>query len=200
MALSTLQPQYSQVFLYGQEPRVACLFAASTLWHLGYPNQAREHIHTMLTLARELSHPFTLVSALLYAAQFSGFLREGAVVQALAEEALALCREQGFALGRARGTLLRGWAFAAQGQREEGLAQMCQGLAAFRVTGARAGLALYLGLLAEGVWGSRATNRGAAHTGRGHSSHVSTWPIRLRSQSALAQRGVTADAIARLCT
>jgi predicted ATPase len=150
MALSTLQPQYSQVFLYGQEPRVACLFyAASTLWHLGYPNQAREHIHTMLTLARELSHPFTLVSALLYAAQFPGFRREGAVVQALAEEALALCREQGFALGRARGTLMRGWAFAAQGQREEGLAQMCQGLAAFRVTGARAGLALYLGLLAE---------------------------------------------------
>jgi class 3 adenylate cyclase/predicted ATPase/energy-coupling factor transporter ATP-binding protein EcfA2 len=150
MALSTLQPQYSQVFLYGQEPRVACLsYAASTLWDLGYPNQAREHIHTMLTLARELSHPFNLVSALLYAAQFPGFRREGAVVQALAEEALALCREQGFALGRARGTLMRGWAFAAQGQREEGLAQMCQGLAAFRVTGARAGLALYLGLLAE---------------------------------------------------
>jgi class 3 adenylate cyclase/predicted ATPase/energy-coupling factor transporter ATP-binding protein EcfA2 len=161
MALSTLQPQYSQVFLYGQEPRVACLsFAASTLWHLGYPNQAREHIHTMLTLARELSHPFTLVSALLYAAQFSGFLREGAVVQAVAEEALALCREQGFALGRARGTLMRGWAFAAQGQREEGLAQMCQGLAAFRVTGARAGLALYLGWLAE-VYG------GAGHPTEG---------------------------------
>jgi len=103
----------------------------------------------MLTLARELSHPFTLMSALLYAGQFPGFLREGAVVQALAEEALALCREQGFALGRARGTLMRGWAFAAQGQCEEGLAQMCQGLVAFRVSGARAGLALYLGLLAE---------------------------------------------------
>jgi predicted ATPase len=151
MALFTLQPQDSQVLLYGQEPRVACLaYTASTLWPLGYPHQAREHIHTMLTLARELSHPFTLMSALLYAAQFSGwFLREGVVVQALAEEALALCREHGFALGRARGTLMRGWAFAAQGQREEGVAQMCQGLAAFRVTGARAGLALYLGLLAE---------------------------------------------------
>jgi len=44
---------------------------------------------------------------------------------------------------------MRGWALAVQGQREEGLAQMCQGLAAFRVTGARAGLAFYLGLLAE---------------------------------------------------
>jgi predicted ATPase len=44
---------------------------------------------------------------------------------------------------------VRGWALAVQGQREEGLAQMRQGLAAFRVTGARAGLALYLALLAE---------------------------------------------------
>jgi class 3 adenylate cyclase/predicted ATPase len=150
MALYTPQQQRSQVFLYGLEPRVACLsYAASTLWSLGYPNQAQEHIHRMLTLSRELSHPFTLASALLYAAQFPGFRREGAVVQALTEEALALCREQGLGLVQARGTIVRGWALAVQGQREEGLAQMCQGLAAFRVTEARAGLALYLALLAE---------------------------------------------------
>ena len=36
----------------------------------------------------------------------------------------------------ARGTILRGWALAVQGQGEEGIAQMRQGLAAWRATGA----------------------------------------------------------------
>ena len=38
-------------------------------------------------------------------------------------------------LGRL-GTVLRGWALAMQGQGEEGMAQMRQGLVAFRATGA----------------------------------------------------------------
>src|SRR5712691_4104812 len=36
----------------------------------------------------------------------------------------------------AQGTILRGWALAEQGQGEEGIAQMRQGMAAFRATGA----------------------------------------------------------------
>ncbi len=37
------------------------------------------------------------------------------------------------------GTILRGWALAEQGQEEEGIAQMRQGLAAYRATGAERG-------------------------------------------------------------
>ena len=44
--------------------------------------------------------------------------------------------EQGFPFFLAQGTILRGWALAEQGQNAEGIAQICQGLAAHEATGA----------------------------------------------------------------
>ena len=62
---------------------------------------------------------------------------------------IALSSEQGFAFWVAWGTILQGWALAEQGQGEEGIAQMRQGLAAFRATGAEAFRPYFLALLAE---------------------------------------------------
>ena len=45
--------------------------------------------------------------------------------------------------------MYRGWALAQQGQEEEGIAQIRQGLAASRATGARVGWSYWLALLAE---------------------------------------------------
>jgi predicted ATPase len=53
-----------------------------------------------------------------------------------AEAAVALSTEQGFPLWAAYGTSVRGWALAMQGQGEAGLAQIRQGIAALRATGA----------------------------------------------------------------
>src|SRR5215510_7668200 len=47
------------------------------------------------------------------------------------------------------GTILRGWALAAQGQGKEGMAQMHEGLAAYRATGAEQWRLYFLALLAE---------------------------------------------------
>ncbi len=43
-------------------------FAAHTRWHLGYPDQALQHIQQALTLAQELAHPYSRALALAYAA------------------------------------------------------------------------------------------------------------------------------------
>jgi predicted ATPase len=61
----------------------------------------------------------------------------------------ALAREQGFAQPLSAGTILRGWALAMQGQGEEGLAQMRQGLAARQATGSERTWLFYLAMLAE---------------------------------------------------
>jgi predicted ATPase len=67
-----------------------------------------------------------------------------------AEAALVLSREQGFASRVAEATMLRGWALVEQGQGEAGIAQLRQGWAAHRATGAtNAG---YRVLLVEGLW------------------------------------------------
>ena len=67
-----------------------------------------------------------------------------------AEAALVLSREQGFASRVAEATMLRGWALVEQGQGEAGIAQLRQGWAAHRATGATS--AGYRPLLAEGFW------------------------------------------------
>jgi predicted ATPase len=69
--------------------------------------------------------------------------------RAQAEAALALCTEQGFGAYGAWCLLPRGWAVAQQGEVAEGIAQIQQGFAAWRATGAGAALPWFLALLAE---------------------------------------------------
>jgi predicted ATPase len=66
-----------------------------------------------------------------------------------AEAAISLSTEQGFPHWLVVGTFLRGWALAAQGQAEEGITQLQQGLAAWRALGTKLGLPAILLLLAE---------------------------------------------------
>jgi TOMM system kinase/cyclase fusion protein len=150
MALYNLQQHRSHAFLYGYDSGVHCLsFEAVALWHLGCPEQALRRIHDALTLAQELSHPFSLALALDFADWLYQLRREGQAVQERTAALIALATDQGFPFWGACGTILQGWALAEQGQSTEGIAQMCQGLAAYRATGAELQRPYYLALLAE---------------------------------------------------
>jgi predicted ATPase len=158
IALYDPQRHCAHAVRYGQDPGVASrAYAALTLWCLGYPDQALQRSHEALTLARELAHPFSLAYALIFAALLHQFRREWPLTQEWAEAARALSAEQGFAGLVALGTILRGWALAerdpepgaGQGQMEAGIAQMHQGLTAFRATGAETIRPYFLALLAE---------------------------------------------------
>jgi predicted ATPase len=138
------------MFRMGQDPGVACrAIAAQTLWLLGYPDQALARVHEALALAHELSHPYSLVYARCWATMVSQLRRDVQAVHEHAEAAVALSTEQGFPLWLAGGTSLRGWALAMQGQGEEGMAQVCQGIAAWRATGAVLHVPYFCTLLAD---------------------------------------------------
>jgi len=151
IALYDPQRHRSLAFLYGgEDPGVMCLsFAAWVLWHLGYPDQALERMHQALTLAQELSHPFSLAIALNHAASLHQYRGEGQAAQGRADAAIRLSTDQGFTQWLAWGTILRGCTLAGQGQGMEGMAQMHQGLAAYRAAGAELGRPYQLALLAE---------------------------------------------------
>ena len=79
------------------------------LWCLGYPDQALKRSHEALTLAQELSHPFSLAFALGFAAMLHQFRREGQAAQERAEAAdYALSTEQGFPFWLAMGNYRAG--------------------------------------------------------------------------------------------
>ena len=150
IACYTPAQRSSPLFRTGVDPGVAChIFAAWTLWSLGYPDQALARAHDGLALATELAHPFNSAVALNFVAQVYQFLREGQDVSDHATAAVTLSTEQGFAFYLAMGTILRGWTVMTQGQDEEGLRQMHDGLTAFRATGAEVDVPYFLALLAD---------------------------------------------------
>jgi len=87
------QNHRSLAFLYGLDPGVFCLSrAAHALWFLGYPDQALKRNQEAFTLARELSHPYSLGWILSLAAEHRQFRREWQAAQELAEATITrLC-------------------------------------------------------------------------------------------------------------
>ncbi len=135
---------------YGFDLRASCLtFLSLVFWFLGYPDQALKRVHEAIALAQELSHPFSLALALDFAARLCLLCGESQAAQEWAEAAVALCTEQGFPFWLAWGTIVRGRALAEQGQTEGVLAQIQQGLAVWRATGAEELRPYFLALLAE---------------------------------------------------
>jgi class 3 adenylate cyclase/predicted ATPase len=150
IALYDSQQHRAPAFMYGEDLGVYCRsFSASTLWYLGYPDQALARCQEALTLAQQRTHPLSLSQALGVAAQFHHLRREGSAAQECAEASIHLGMEQGFPLITARGAVLRGWALVQQGQTQAGIEQIHQGLSAFRATGAEALRSRFLPLLAE---------------------------------------------------
>jgi len=158
--LYDFQQDRSRTFVHGRDSVGRLNHAALLLWLLGYPDQALERINDALTLGQEPAHLHDLAFTLCYAAQLHQFRREGPLALERAEAALTLSIEQGFALYVARGTALRGWALAAQGQGEAGIAQIRRGMAAWRDTGSEVQRPYWLALLAEACANAGQLDRG----------------------------------------
>jgi class 3 adenylate cyclase/predicted ATPase len=144
------QEHRSHAFLYGQDPAMAALsYGTWIVWLLGYPGQALDKGRRALTLAQELSHPYSVAYALIANAWVHQFRREVQGVAERAEAAITLCTEQGFFEFGAWGAITRGWALAEQGQAEEGTAQIRQVLADLRAVGSRLFAPHHRAMLAE---------------------------------------------------
>jgi TOMM system kinase/cyclase fusion protein len=150
IALYAPDQRRALVFRMGQEPGVGCRApAALTLWLLGYPDQALARLHEALALAHELSHPFSLAYTRVWAAYIYQWRWDISAMYEQADACIALSTEQGFPFLAAWGTSLRGWALAMQGQSEEGLIQVRQGIAAWQATGAVLHIPYFYTMLAE---------------------------------------------------
>lgn len=127
-------------------------FIAFILLGLGYPDQALKKTQESLLLAQAQSHPFSLTWTIYRAAEIHLARQEWSLAQERAEAVITLATEYGFLQWQAMGVMLRGAAQVAQGQEEEGLIQLQQGLAIYQDTGAEAGRPFYLALLAKAYW------------------------------------------------
>jgi class 3 adenylate cyclase/tetratricopeptide (TPR) repeat protein len=135
--------------LYGINMGVFChAYIGHCDWHLGYSDRALKAAEEALSLAREVSHPFSIALALAYLAMLHQFRCEPEGALETAEEARGLCQEYRFNYYAAWSALVRAWAIAEQGRIGEGLSAYDAALKEFGETGAGLRMPHYLGLLA----------------------------------------------------
>jgi class 3 adenylate cyclase/predicted ATPase len=148
---SQLHHANARVLYTGHDPAVCGRgWGGLIYWLRGYPAQALRSNDRALVIARELGHPFTVAFSQNNAAQLHQLLREGTAAKEQAEAALASAAQGGFPYILSWGLMLRGWTLAEQGQAEEGIAQIREGLGALRATGIELWRSYGLSLLAEG--------------------------------------------------
>ena len=88
------------------------VFKAMTCWHLGRTREALELSSDGVAQARESGIPYTLVVALIFAAQVRRFIGDREGTAEMAEELIRICEDQGFPLWQHQGILFREWARA----------------------------------------------------------------------------------------
>jgi predicted ATPase len=128
---------------------VARAFRAWMLWTVGYPDRALQEMETALRTARALAHARTLVTVLYFSAVLHQFRGEWEAGRRYGEELLSLATDRSLAHFVGIGKVVIGWGRTHHGERELGIAQMREGLAAYQATGARTSASRFRAQLAE---------------------------------------------------
>ena len=135
---------------FGQDRVVASLSHFSLVsWLVGHPDRAVTLGQEALARARELSHPFSVAFALLYAAIVRSFRNEPTAVEEHTTPLATLCQEQGFAYRLAQSHILDGWARATRDRDASAITAIQLGIEKTRATGAQVLLPYYMALLAD---------------------------------------------------
>jgi len=140
-------------YQYGQDIGATVLcYLSWALWHLGYVDQASRLAADAVKHAEALAHPFTLAYTIGHArGMMDVFRRRPDETRSYAALIVSICNEHGFPFWGASGQVLEGWAATCHGDTGKGVKLLRAGLAAWRETGARLWLPIYLALEAEGL-------------------------------------------------
>ncbi len=162
MALYDPHRHPSHATVYGGHDAKVCAHgeAALALWLLGFPDQAWQRAEQALGWAETLRHPPSLAHAYDYALMLYQYRREFARVLVHSETLIAFAAEKSLPHYHARGTVFRGWALAACGNPEMGIALLRQGIDAQRDTGIEDDFPVFLEMLAEVCYDIRRLDEG----------------------------------------
>ena len=133
---------------YGMDPGYVLTFSAWSLWYLGFPDQASTRSRDTLTLDKKIPHPISLAFTLSATSILGQFQHDVQLAEECADAAIKLSLERGFPFYWAWGTIVQGWARAEQGNIDEGVAQITDGIATYQAAGAELGCSYFLALLA----------------------------------------------------
>jgi predicted ATPase/class 3 adenylate cyclase len=145
---------------FGQDIGATALaYRAWALWHLGYPETALKDANELVKNVRSLAQAATLMHALYHASLTEIWARQIAAARAHSEELIALAEEKGAQFWRALGILYRGWILSIEGRAQDAIETINMGLDAYRSTGSRVFVPIYLSALARALANSEQFDR-----------------------------------------
>ncbi len=141
----------SLTYIYGQNPWVTCMnYLALVLWILGYQEQALEKCDEAISLADQLSHPFSQTFAHGMAAFFHSLGRDMDSAQEHSEVTIKLAKKSSFPFLLTLGMIVRGWVRLHSGKSGMAVKLMDNAIEAMDKIGAELARPYFLSLLAEG--------------------------------------------------
>ena len=150
LALYDREQYRAHAFETGQDPGMTALsYMAVVLWALGYPDQALQRVEESLTLAQEMSRPFGIVAASIWAGELHVLRGEISLAQKRAETVIAQAKQRGLNEMFAAGTILRAWTLIEQGKVAEGKTLLQRGGSVGKSTGSMLGLPYFLSRSAQ---------------------------------------------------
>jgi adenylate cyclase len=149
VALYDRRRHAKHAFEFGQDPAVICkAFGAVVLWLLGYPDAAAKQSEDAIRMSESLS-PSSQAVAWYFASMVYQMRREPQKTRSCAERCLAISSEHGYSFWQTAGGILHGWAAAAGGGMDEGIAAMREGIRDWQNMGSETYRTYFLGILAE---------------------------------------------------
>jgi predicted ATPase len=129
-------------YRFSYEPQVANFsYLAHALLPLGYTDQAQQAFDQLMEEIRAQRHNPSIAFGLFQACLFCTFERDAGVYkrdghigvdESIVDELIAVCTEHGFFLWRTAGLIMKGWLMVRAGQADRGLAQLREGITAWR--------------------------------------------------------------------
>jgi predicted ATPase/class 3 adenylate cyclase len=139
---------------FGQDLGVANLaFRSLALWLLGYPEAAQTDNDDAVKNARDIGHGATLILALVYTTFIHLQTGNYAAANVSIDEFVALADEKGALFWKVAGSLCRGRLFALSGRASDAGPMISSGLVAWRSTGAKMFVPLWLACLSRAYAG-----------------------------------------------
>ena len=136
--------------IYGDDPGVDCLsYSALAQWWLGFPEQSSALQSEALSLARNLSHPFSLARALGMSCILQFCRRDLAIGVRDAQELLELSTQHGLTIWKGVGELTLGVGRVIEGDTEEGNHLFDRGFTNYQATGGRLAWDLFPAAVAD---------------------------------------------------
>jgi len=160
-ARDIFSPAIRKLELYADDAETyTFIYDSMALWFLGRADEALECMRTGLAVAERVGYAHTVAGALSFTTQLRQLAGDVAATRELSERAIAFSTEQAFPLWVAIALVHHGWVRMREGDLAGGVAEIEQGIALDRATGAMLNRDYFLSLLAEAQLASGARAAG----------------------------------------